>query len=110
MLFGGRHFEFTQAGEETGFIAELRGVVVVGVTAFFIRQDEHAWPQRADNGGDHQPILPGVLYAAIGNIERAAPRNAQDARSFGGFAGAIGSRTARSHLATREIEDSGAVS
>src|SRR3954468_24159423 len=68
----------------------------------------HARFEQANDARYLQPIVPGVLHAAIGNVERVTPRHLQDARSFGGFAAAIVSGAARSHLAARQVEDAGA--
>jgi hypothetical protein len=57
-----------------------------------------------------QTVLPGVFDPAIGDIECATPRHAQNLRSLGRFAGPIFGRPASPHFALRQIEDAGAVS
>src|SRR5450631_106819 len=64
----------------------------------------------AEYAGDLQAILPGIFDAAVGEIERMAPGNFQDARRVRRFAGTVFGGAARPHLALREVEDSGAVS
>ena len=97
-----------QAGEEAGFVADLRGDVVVGMAAFPVRQDDGARAQRADAAGQGQLVVHAQLEVRVGQAEIFAVRDAQDARGGGGFAAASFLGAARAHLAFGEIEDAGA--
>src|SRR5215472_15668787 len=55
---------------------------------------------------DPEPVLPGIFHPAIGNIQGMAKADLQNARRLGGFAGAILSCAACSHLALGKIENS----
>ena len=54
--------------------------------------------------------VPGILDAAVGNIERLAPGNFQNASRLRRFASAVFGGTARSHFTLCKVEDAGAVS
>ena len=56
-----------------------------------------------------QPILPGILDAAVWNIERTPPVCAKNFRRIRRFTRAIFGGAARSHLALRQIENAGAL-
>src|SRR5882724_5193638 len=74
-----------------------------------VRQDQYFRTLLPDHARDLQSVLPGVLDAAIGNIERVPPRNFQDPSGFGRLACAVSGCAARSHFALSEIEDTGAI-
>ncbi len=82
---------------------------MIRVASLPVGQDDHARALLADDAGDLQAVLPGVFHAAVGNVERLPPGDAQDARGFGGFVGALFGSAARPHLALGEVENAGAV-
>src|SRR5215475_14364008 len=63
----------------------------------------------ADDGRYFEAVLPGVLDAAIRNIERMPPRNFQNMRRIGGLASSVFRRAASTHFALCEIQNTGAV-
>src|SRR5947207_140661 len=73
-----------------------------------VGKNNHSRPGPPDYARNLQPVLPDILNTTVWNIERLAPRNAQDFRGLGSLALAIFSRSACSHLATREVENTGA--
>jgi hypothetical protein len=75
-----------------------------------VREDQYPRTLFANYARDLQAILPCIFDAAVGNIERVAPGNFQDASRLRRFASAIFSRAARPHLTLRQVEDAGAVS
>src|ERR1039458_8813789 len=75
-----------------------------------VGKNQHPRPLLAKYTDDLQTILPGIFDAAVGNIERVAPGNFQDARCLCRFARAIFNVATRPHLTLREVEDAGAVS
>ncbi len=75
-----------------------------------VRQNDHPRPRLPNHGGDLQPVLVGVLHAAVGNIERPPPTHAQNPGRVVGLARAIFRRAARPHLAPRQVEDARALS
>src|SRR5689334_16696482 len=79
------------------------------MTPLPVRKDHDARSRLPDNACDLQPIFMGVLDAAIGDIERISPTGLQNARGVGSFAGAVICRSTGAHLATREVEDGGAI-
>src|SRR5271167_592479 len=83
---------------------------MVGMPAFPVGKNQHAWALIAKHLRDLQPIVPGVLDPAIGNIERLTPRHFQYPSGVGCFPGAVFHSAARSHLTLRQVEDAGAVS
>src|SRR5579864_8932323 len=83
---------------------------MIRVTRLPIRKDQHARTQFTDDTRDLDPIAEGVLDAAIGDVERLAPTDFQDARRLAGLARAVFNGAARAHFALREVEDSSAVS
>src|SRR5579863_9628020 len=62
----------------------------------------------ADQACDLQPVLPGVLDPAVGDVERVAVGDLQNLRSLGGFVSAVLRRAARPHFSLGEIENAGA--
>ena len=81
---------------------------MVRVAALPVGKDDDARTQAAKNGGDLEAVLAGVLDVAVGEIERLAMADAEDARGLGGLAGAIFGGAAGAGLALREVEDAGA--
>ena len=73
-----------------------------------VGKNDYPRPSLPDYARNFQPVLPSILDATVGNIERLAPRNAQDLRSFCSLALAIFGSSARSHLAAGEVENAGA--
>ena len=57
-----------------------------------------------------QPVFPSVFDAAVGDIERLPPGNAQDFRRLCRLACSIFCRAPRAHLALSEVENAGPVS
>ncbi len=81
---------------------------MVGMAALPVGKDDDARAQAAKHGGNLQAVLVGVLDVAVGQVERLAVRNVQDAGCVGGFGGALGGGAAGAGLALREVEDAGA--
>src|SRR6266852_2669233 len=75
-----------------------------------IRENQYLRTLLPDPTRDLQPVLPGVLDAPVGNIECCAPRNFQNARSFGRLACPVFSRAAGAHFTFCQVQDAGAVS
>src|SRR5258707_13041937 len=71
-----------------------------------VRKDHHTRSLLADHSRYFEPILPGVLDAAIGNIKRLPPGDLQNLCRGFGLAGAVFGAAASSHLSLREIKDS----
>ncbi len=103
------HLELRQAGEEARLVAQDRSRVVVGMAALPVRKDDHLRPGLADRARDLQAVLPGVLHAAVRDVERAAPPDAQDARRLFRLARTVLGSAARAQLALGEVEDAGAM-
>ena len=74
-----------------------------------VGQNDHPRPRLPNHGGDLQPVLVGVLDAAVRNVERAPPTHAQNLGRVIGFARAIFRRAPRPHLALRQVEDARAL-
>ena len=71
---------------------------MVRVAALPVGKNHHTGPLLADDARDLQPVLPSVLYASVGDIERVTPGGLQDlGRGFGfGFEpGGVGFRFER---------------
>jgi hypothetical protein len=83
---------------------------MIGMAPFPIGKNQHARTLLTENTNHLQAILPGILDAAVRNIESLAPGNFQNARRFRGFAAAVVHSSARSHFALRQVEDTGAMS
>lgn len=97
-----------KAGEEAGLIAEGGRGVMVRVTTLPVGKDDDAGAQAAEHGGDLEAILEGVLDVAVGQIERFAVGDAEDAGSLVGLGFALGRRAAGAALAAGEVKDAGA--
>ncbi len=74
----GGEVETGEAGGETGFVSEGGGGVVVGVAALPIGEDDHAGAEAAQDAGDLEAILEGVLNVAVREIESFAMGDTQD--------------------------------
>ena len=100
--------EAAQSGEEAGLVAQRGAGVVVGMAALPVGQNHHARALLANDARNLDAVGVGVFDPAIGDVERFAPRDLQNARRVGGFAGAAFGGTTRAQFALREIEDAGA--
>ena len=65
--------ELFEAGEEAAFVAEGRGMVVVGVAGFPVGKDDSFGAKLADDGGEAELVLAAGLDVGVGNAEGAAP-------------------------------------
>ena len=74
-----------------------------------VRQDDHPRARLSNHAGDLQPVLPRVLNAPVGNIERPPPAHAENLRRVCGFTGAIFSRAPRAHLALGQVKNARAL-
>ena len=81
---------------------------MVRVAAFPVGKNYHTRSLLANNARDLDAISVGVFDAPIGNVERFAPGNLQNAGRVGGFSGAAFGRSARAQFTLREVEDAGA--
>src|SRR5947209_4436695 len=79
------------------------------MASFPVGKDHYARPLLADDTRDLEPVLPRVLNATVGNIERLPPADFQDLCRGFGFASAVLSAPSRAELALGEIEDPGRV-
>ena len=59
-----RDGELFEAGEETAFVAESRGVVVVGMASFPVGGDDSAGAEFANGGGEAEFVLTRALFEA----------------------------------------------
>ena len=98
-----RSFDLGEAADETGFVAKRGGGVVVRVAALPVREDDDAGTQAAEDCGDLESIFVGVLDVAVGEIERFAVGDVEDARCGRGFGCTIGRCTACAGLALRQV-------
>ena len=64
-----REFRSGEAADEAGFVAEGCGGVVIGMTALPVREDDDAGAEAAEDGGDLEAIVEGVLDVAVGEVE-----------------------------------------
>src|SRR6266404_4027454 len=79
------------------------------MASFPVRQDYDPRASFSDCARDFQPVLPGVLYAAVGNVERSAPGAPQNLRCGFSLSRSVISRAARTHLTLGQVEDAGAL-
>ena len=82
---------------------------MVGMPSFPVGKNHHSRPLLAKHTNHLQPVFPGVLDPAVGNVESFPPRDAENLSRVGRFLGTIFGGAARSHLALRQIEDAGAI-
>ncbi len=101
-------FDFGEAADEAGFVAEGGGGVVVGVAALPVGKDDDAGTETAEDGGDLEAVLEGVLDVAVGEVEGFAVGYVEDACGIVGFGFALSGCASRAGLALGEIEDAGA--
>ncbi len=87
--------KFGEAAQEAGFIAEGGGVVVVGMAALSVGEDDDAGTQAAQDCGDLEAVLVCVFDAAVGDVEGIAPGDAQDASGFASASAARSSAVPR---------------
>ena len=97
-----------EAADEAGFVAEGGGGVVVGMAALPVGKDDDAGTKAAQDCGELEAVGEGVLDVAVGQIERFAVGDVEDAGGCVGFGFAVGSGAAGAGLALGEIEDAGA--
>ena len=81
---------------------------MVGVAALPVGKDDDAGAQTAEDGGDLETVLEGVLDVAVGEVEGFAVRYVEDACGIVGFGVALGGGATGAGLAVCEIEDAGA--
>ena len=96
-----------KSGDEGRLVSEYAGSVMVRMPRLPVRQNEHPRPQFANHRGDLLPIFESVFDAAVGNVERFAPPDAQNLSRIFGFTRPVLHGAAGSHLAARKIEDGG---
>jgi len=101
-------FDFGEAADEAGFIAEGGGGVVVGVATLPVGEDDDAGAKAAEDGGDLEAVLEGVLDVAVGEVEGFAVCDVEDAGGGVGFGLALGCGAPGAGLALGEVEDAGA--
>ena len=73
-----------------------------------IGQNDHAGTQEAQHAHNFEAVFQGVFDRAVGQVERLPPAHAQQARSFGGFVGALFRVAAGSGLALCQIQNGSA--
>src|SRR5882762_11913511 len=79
------------------------------MASFPVRQDQDPRASFSDYVRDFQPVLPGVLYAAVGNVERSAPGDPENPICGFSLSRSVFSRAARTHLTLGQVEDAGAL-
>src|SRR5207248_1402428 len=94
---------------KTCFVAHNGAGVVVRMSAFPIRKDDHARPLLTDNARDLQAVLPGVFHAAVGDIEGIPPAGFEYLRRHFSFIFAVDCAATSSQLTLRQVEDAGAL-
>src|ERR1700733_4207596 len=80
---------------------------MVGMPALPVGKNDDAGTQTAQDGSQLQTIDQRVFDVAVGQVERFAMGNIQDAGGFGGFGLAVGGGAAGAGLSLGEIEDAG---
>ena len=70
-----------------------------------VGQNNYARPRLANHARHLQPVLPRILYAAVGKIERPSPTDSQNLTSVVGLPGTIFCRAARSHFTLGQIQN-----
>ena len=101
----GAGVDFLQAGKKAGFVAERGGDGVVGMARLPVRKDDDAGTELAQNAHDGDAIFKRIFDSAVREVERLPPANAENARGFFGFAGAIFRGAARAGFALSQIEN-----
>jgi hypothetical protein len=80
---------------------------VIRVPRLPVGQNDHPRPQPAQHGDDLQPVLPGIFDAAVGQIERLAPADLEDAGGGRRLLCPLPGRAPRAGLAAGQVEDPG---
>src|SRR5277367_1939133 len=80
--------QLLKAGEKAGFVAECRGMVMVGVAGFPIRKNDSFGPKLSNDAGEAEFVLAAGLDIGVWHAKRAAPPYAKDLGGFGCFFGA----------------------
>ena len=103
------HWIGFEPGNEGGFETQIRRVVVIGVAAFPVRQDDRVRLEFAKHfrDGDFEVVSEGE--ARIGKAEIAAHFHTENFSGVFGFFQARFRSAARTGFTAREVEDSGAV-
>src|SRR4051794_33046497 len=78
-----------QASQKTGFVAQDRRGVVIGVAPLPIGKNQNAGCGLTDDARNLEAILPCVLHPPIGYIEGVAPGDTQNLRSIERFTGSV---------------------
>src|SRR6516162_5142284 len=78
---------------------------MVGMAPLPVGKDHHPRSLFTHDASDLQPVLPGVFYAPIGNVQSLAEVGLENPGCLGGFTGAILGCAARAHLAVGQIEN-----
>src|SRR5271165_1283593 len=74
-----------------------------------IGKNHHSRALLANHTRNLQAVLPCVLYAAVGDVERLPPGNSQNLRGLDCFPRPVFGGAAGSHLALRQVENAGAM-
>ena len=82
---------------------------MIGMAALPKGKDHHSRSLLADDPRDLQPVLPGVLHASVGDIERVAPGDLQNLGRSLGFGGSLLGSAAGAHFPLGQVEDAGTV-
>ena len=82
---------------------------MVGVPSLPVGQDDDARPRLPNHARDLQTVLPSILDAAVGKIQRPSPIDSQNLCRIIRFAGTIFRRAARAHFTLREVENARAL-
>jgi hypothetical protein len=104
-----RGYNFGEAADEAGFVAEGCGGVVIGMAALPVGQDDYAGAETPENRGDFEAVGEGVFYVAVGKVEGFAVRDFEDAGGGVGLGFAIGCGASGAGFSLGEVEDGGAV-
>ena len=73
-----------------------------------VGQNDDARAEQAEDADDGDAVFEGVFDGAVGQVERLAPADAEDAGGFIGFARALVGGAAGSGFALGQIENGGA--
>ena len=101
--------ELLEASEETAFVAESGGVVVVRVAGLPVGNDDGARAEFADGGGEAEFVSPRGLDVGVGYAEGAAVFYFEDLCGERGFFRARFRGAERAHLTGGQVEDAGLV-
>jgi len=98
-----------EACQEAAFVAQSRGVVVVGMARFPIGENYGVGPELTDDLGQSEFVLARGLDVGIRHAQGFAPTHAEKFGGFGGLPGASFGRAAGAHFAGGQVEDAGLV-